>query len=92
LSAQGQTFVTSAGEIVLNATEMIPDVDVTVQGQDNINTLVDIGSAANWQRTNPGHPHWIREDVNRAGQVNISSIVTAGSSTNWQTSWSLWLG
>jgi hypothetical protein len=92
LSSSGQTFVTSASEIPLNAVQHIPDVDVTIQGQDNINTLVDIGSAANWQRSNPGHPHWIREDVNSAGVDNISSIVTAGSSTNWQSTWSLWFG
>jgi ABC-type phosphate transport system substrate-binding protein len=92
LSSSGQAFVTSGGEIALNAVQNIPNVDVTVQGQDNINTLVDIGSAANWQRSNPGHPHWIREDVNNAAVDNISSIVTAGSSTNWQSSWSLWFG
>jgi phosphate transport system substrate-binding protein len=88
LSSSGQTFVTGAGEIALLAPQVIPDWDPTLQFKADINSLVDIGQ--NWQRSNSGHPHWIREDVNHASVVDINSIITVGG--HWQGTWSVWTG
>jgi hypothetical protein len=67
--------------------QLIPDWDVTLQGRDDINTIVAVGQL--WQQMCPaGHTHCDRRDVTRDGIIDINDIVAVG--LHWQQNWTPW--